>query len=439
MIYIAHSFVNIFAGGRSNIKVHLLILYFISISIFYFLFRKNTTVRPDWKWFGITLLISYFYGLFLHIFYLLQNNLHLTDFIIIGNNKEISSSTIWHTHIAKGVIGQIFSFFDKTYLQTMDAGGAYIGLIPSPILLAGTMLFVALILQTIFYFITSFKELLNNKNKRQKIFLIFGYSIISFSLIKTSIDGGILNPSFSISLIFITLFILRTKGKVILNYYYLISLAGILLLASSLYVDSFKYGSGIYISSIATLLLLYGILLYGSEEKIRLQFFIPLLILFLSGWWVSSIRDREIYNYGKINLEQGKKIYIYNEEKELIENQILKENKKISSISKELNKNITYTPLTIPGITCILKSPRQNISFELKTKEPIKNLSSSSDFIYIKNSESSFNGKNWTTQVNFFMNNCTPEPLSIINGELLKNNINKYFIVNPTFDDTYNH
>jgi hypothetical protein len=440
MLDILHSFVNIFAGGRSEIKVYLFVLYIIFLGVIYFSFQKKISIYLKWKWFGITLLITYFYGLILHIFYVLSNNLSLTDFIITGNNGEISSSVLWHTHLAKGFIGQIFSFLGKTNLQTMDAGGAYINLIPSPLLLLGSILLITIIIQAVFYFITSFRIFLKDKNARQKIFLSLGYILITFSLIKASIDGGIFNPSFGISITFVILFVLQTKEKISVKYNAIYFVSVVLLLVS-LYIDSTTLvSSGLLISSIATLISLYNLVLYGSEKKIYMKFIIPLIIIFISGWWVTSIRDREIYDYSVILLNKGQQVYIYNKENKNIETLEITKEQTVAELSKQLNRNITYMPITIPGITCMPKSSNKNFFVTLTSLNPIfKNTFIPSSFIGIKNENSVVKGKNWETKLLVSVNQCIPEILSVINGELLKNNINTYILVNPTHYDTFNN
>lgn len=429
-----HSLINIFAGGRSEIRIFLFVLYFVTLIAIYFFTRKNNFLKNlKWRWFGINLLISYLYGLFLQILYIASYNLSLTDFFITGNNGEISSSTIWHTHIAKGSIGQIFSLLGKTNLETMDAGGAYIGLIPSGILLIGSILLMTLILQTIFYFSTFLKQFFYDKNTRQKIFLFLGYAVITFSLIKTSIDGGIFNPSFGISIIFIILFIFREKGKSITNYYYLISVLAITLLSTSLYIESFIYESSLTAAQIATLSLLYAIFLYGSEKEIRLQFFIPLLILFMTGWYVASVRDRNIFNYAQTLLSTGQEIYIYNEKEREVKQLKVEKTVTIRQLSKQLNKNVTYMPIAVPGVTCMEKAPPQELSLTLISLNPIhQNTFTSSKFIKIKNKDSVAFGNKWQTLLSLYTTPCLPEPLSVIDGELEKNDIHSYLLIDIT-------
>ncbi len=375
----------------------------------------------------------------MYVFYALSNHLLLSDFFITGNNSEVSSSTIWHTHVAKGVMGQIIALFSKTNFTTMDNGGAYIGLIPSSVFLFGSLLFVIIILQAIVYFATSFKTFLIDKNNRQKIFIILGYIIISFSLIKRSIDGGMLNPDFIVSMIFIILFVLRSKGMPLTRYYYLISAVGITLLFIGLYLDFFSYGSSLGIASIAVIILLYNLILYASEKKLSLKFLIPIIILFISGWWMASSRDRNIYDYSRIVLQKGQQIYTYNEKSKQIETSKIEQPESIAQISKQLGKNITYAPITVPGITCMVSAPRSKISARLITREPIyQSTFASSPYLKIESKTSIAIGKKWQTNITASVDPCLPDALAVINGELEESSINNYILVSPLLKEISN-
>lgn len=432
-----HSFVNIFAGGRSEIKAVLFVGFFSFLLVVYFLFQKRSFKPLRWRWFLFGILGIYVYGFLLHIFFIFSNNLSFTDFFITGNNGEISSSTIYHTHIAKGVIGQMFSFFGKAPLQTMDAGGAYIGFIPAPIFLFGSVLLSVVILQSVLYFTTSFKVFLSDKNVRQKIFLIFGYAVLIFSLIKTSIDGGFITPAFCAGFIFVGLFVLKTKNKLTINHYYIATLISIIILLLGLYVGTIKDGKGLYLAYISALSLLYIFILYASEKKIRLQFFVPLLILFFASWWIASARDFDIYLYSRTNLDKGQEVYVYDDKKNEVKILNILEEKSIGDLSKELGKNITYMPVSAPGVTCMMGAYTKGFSALLISDSPIpQELFSGSRYISIKyQSSNSFPNGVWHTQIYIFLNQCAPEPLSMIDGELKRNNIYKYIIVNPSFYD----
>ncbi|MEI7765351.1 MAG: hypothetical protein WCI93_02075 [bacterium] len=439
MLDLIHSFVNIFAGGRSEIRVFLFIFYLIFLGLIYLIFKKKTFPPLKWKYFGLTVLCMYAYGFFLHIYIILLNGLYWADSIIVGNNGEISSSVLWHTHIAKGIFGQIFYFFGKTKMATMDAGGAYLGFFPKYVFLFGSILFIIIVIQAIIYFITSFKLLLADKNKRQKLLLILIYAIISFSLIKTSIDGGFLNYSFLINLIFIGLFVFYLKGKLLKKYYYYFTTLGVVLLFVGLYYSHFSTGYSLSMAYGATLIFLYLIIFYASECKIKIDFLILLIVLFISGWYVSSGRDRDILSYAKIIIPNEQTIVTYSEKNNEVEINKNEHIETIGRLTKEQGKNVTYTPIMLPGITCMGRAPQKEFNLNLISyKKIIQNSFTSSQFIKITNESSAKSGNHWQTRLSVLVNPCVPEELSVLNGELLKNNINTYLLVNPLFYDFSN-
>jgi len=435
---IAYSFVNIFAGGRSEIKTFLFIFYFLLLILLSFACKNYHFKALKWKYFGANLLIMYLYGLILHLAYVISNRLALMDIFIVGNNGELSCSSLWHTHVAKGVVGEFFSWFGKIQFSKMDAGGAYLGTIPDWIFSLGLIILIVLVIQAVLYFITFLKETLKDKNKRQKIFLIIGYAIFSFSLIKTSIDGGIFNRGFYISLIFVILFILREKGKNITHYFYLLSTVGLLLLVAS-YTGILKYGDFWEITSTIALLLLYNFILYGSQKKIKLPVLIWFLILFSAAWWVYSARDRHIFDYAKISLPAGEQVYFYNDNRQEIENFIIPKKQTIKELTKKLDKNLTYFPISVRGITCSEKKQPTKFFIDIISSNPInKDDFTSSGYLQINN-ESSIALKNkWRTKLSIMENRCFIDKLSILDGELRKSGINNYLLINPMFYDTAN-
>lgn len=435
-----HSFVNIFAGGRSETKVFLFFIYAIVIFLLY-KFLKNRNLKSfRWKWFGVSLISLYLYGLFLHIFYSTSIGIKITDFIITGNNAEISSSTLSHTHIAKGFIGILLSKLGFSDLTKVDAGVAYIGLLPNILFNIGSIILIVVLIQAIRYFVSSYKKILINKNIRQKVFLILGYIIISFSIIKTSIDGGLLNYGFYISTLFIIFFIMREKGRLGINHHYLIVLFSIIFLITSIFVNSIDQSLGLLLSELAAITLLYEIILYLTEEKIRLQFLIPVIILFLGSWWQAGIRDLEIYNYGQNIIVTNQAFYVYDNDKKEVEKKIENNEVSIHKIIEGMGKNESYLPVTAPGITCMEKSPAQTVTMDLLTKESIKNkIVGQKDFINFNNQPSIFYDKYWRTGFVINMSPCLPEPLSVVDGMIRASGIDTYIIVNPIFNDEPNN
>ena len=433
-IGLLHSFINIFAGGRSEIKIALFFIYILLLTAVYFLFRKKPLKKYSWKYFGFGVLLMYLYGLILQIFYTINNNLSFWDFFITGSNGEISCSSFNHTHIAKAVIGVIFSYFGKTVFKNSDVGGSYLNHFPNLVFLSGSILLLILILGAIFYFATSFRLFFKEKNKRQKFFIILGYALISFSTIKTSIDGGIFHPAFTINLIFITLFALKEKKESLPSFYYItLSAIGLFLalIGWKINFSSFYLNSNI-IAQAATLFLLYTVILYNSEKKIKLWFQILLILFLIVGWQIYAISDFYFFNrYSSAMVNKGTTTYLYNKEKN--ETEIFKVNKResVSMLATELNKNIYYLPITVPGVNCQNKQ-YSKVNFILISNDYlIKNIFSKSNLITITNDESVKYNNKWRTNITVIASSCLPEELAAINGELKKTNITDYILITP--------
>lgn len=437
---ILHSFVNIFAGGRSEIKAILFILYLLLLSAIYLDFRKLSLRTFRWQWFGLSLLAMYLYGLGLHVFHALSNKLPLTTFFVTGHNGEISCSSLWHTHVAKATIAQIAAYFGKTKFQATDAGGAYLGLVPNWLFLLGSVLLIALLLQAFLYFATAFCKLLHDreKNTRQRCFLILGYALISFSLIKTALDGGVFNRSFIIGLIFIAIFTLRERKSPLVRHYYII---GPIISAAFLTINFLNYGGHGAIAAPAALLLLYTLVLYGSEKKIKSWILLLLFAFFMAGWWVFSIGDREIRAYSSTVLPVGSQAYFYDENEEKVKIIEMERSQSVGQLARSLRKNVNYLPLAANGVNCAKDRPRPKFSITLITPKPLDaNAFASTGDIRIINQASSGSGTRWRTDLRVLLNPCLLETLTIINGELHKNNVDDYLLINPIFygtADTY--
>lgn len=436
-----HSFVNIFAGGRSETKVFLFVVYTTILFLIYKFLKSRKSIRGlNLKWSGLSLGALYIYGLTLHTIYSKILGVKITDFIITGSNGEISSSTLSHTHVAKGIVGIILSKFGFVDLAKIDAGSAYIGLLPSILFYIGFILLIVVLTQSIWYFVSLYYLKIKDKNIRQKIFFILGYAILSFSIIKTAVDGGILNYGFYIGVLFIWAFINREKGKFNINYYYLLTFIALLFLIANLVIVRIDPSLALLLAGLASITLLYEIILYLSEEKIRLQFLIPIIFIFLGSWWQAGVRDMEIYQYGQNIIEPGQNFYTYNKNKNEIEKNNTDRGLLIHSIIKSINENESYLPVTVAGITCIEKSYYQELSMKLLTKEPIqKEIIGQKDFIYFEKKKSIQAGKYWETYFHIYMNPCLPEPLSVVDGMIRKSGIDTYIIVNPKFNDESNN
>jgi hypothetical protein len=420
------SFVNIFVSGRSEIKVALFFLYLLFLVIVYFIFKNKSFKKYSWKYCWIGLLLMYFYGFALQLFFTTSNNIGLFDYINVGNNGELSSSSLWHTHVAKASVGLIFSYFGKTQFQTLDSGSVYLEYIPHFILLGGAILLLCLIIAAIFYFATSFKLFLKDKNIRQKIVLIFGYAVASFSLIEGSVDGGILSRNFLISVLFIVALFIREKGKKLKYFYPAVVLVGIFLLLNHFFSQNLTY---IDIYGFVSLLLLYGLILGASEKKINKLILVPLFVIFVISWWMSSLRIIQIYKYSSTYIPASSTIYTHNASLNKVEASINKNGQTIELLAKSLNKNISYAPVSVDGITCARNNSSIVIKAILVSKQSLNNVTLNNlSFVKIKKGNSIASFSHFKTPLTFYFDPCTPEIFSVINGVMIDNGFNDYIL-----------
>jgi hypothetical protein len=186
----SHAFVDIFAGGRSDIKVYLFPIFLLILAGIIFCVRKDYSshsriaVRIFWS----CLVTGYIVGLALFIFFCTQYDLRFRDFLMTINGGEISSTQINHNHVLKGSFGLVLLSIGQKFFENLDAGTAFVDLIPNWALIMGFILIVICVLSTIALFMSTIHS---KTSQRQKIFYSLAYAIGFFSLLKSVPDGGI--------------------------------------------------------------------------------------------------------------------------------------------------------------------------------------------------------------------------------------------------------
>lgn len=412
-----HSFINLFADGYSNIKTILFFIYLPLLGGLYLIFKDKHLKTISWHYFGGSLLLMYLYGFALQIFYNISNNIPQLTQSVTSNNGDLSFSSIWHIHLLKACIGVFFP-----YLKNVDAGTSYLSFFPNYIFIIGAILLIIILIQTIFYFISSFKNLLTNKNNRQQIFLIIGYALLSFSLIKTSIDGGIFRPTAIVSFFFLLLFIFKSKLP---KYHYYISfvLGFILLIAFSFS----RYGSdGMYIQS-AALILLYNLVFYLTEETINLPTVFLFTASFFMSWYFEAYREIGVYTYSNRTASKNGYVYYYDDTDREIKKITPTSGQTLDDLAKLLDKNINYLPFSIPGVTCTNNVLKRDKILTLISQTPItKNTFAHSSYLNIESENSIKVRDKWETKLKVTEVSCLPERSEALNGELMQSNIVSY-------------
>ncbi len=431
MFFILHSFVNLFAGGRSDSKSILFLLYLLVLVGFLFVSKRFVCKLPLW-WGGISVGCLYLYGVISHLWTLSLYRLPLTSFVITGNNGEISSSSIFHIHEAKGIIGYVLSQFGVSTLSTTDAGGAYVHLLPAWWFVVGAI-FLAMSLFFSLYYSGVFYQRYLLSQKKGLIAGMLLYAVASFSFVKTAIDGGLFTPSLLAVCIGLSFFYLYSKRKNI----HLFAL-GIIILSIVCILFSLAFPSQPYVvvlmQAVSTVLLMGTLtfFVYSPSQKKYLGFFVVLL---LCSWWVASDRDRAVFSYGQTRIEQGESFFSYSSTLHRVIKTIEqeKEGSTISSVAQSQRKNVSYAPMSIPGKTCFEFGQPQKVDLLLKTLVPFRSMNT--PFVIMNVTASSQNRAWIDSVVTATVAPCTPEPLTIINDMITQQGISQYAIVNPLFYD----
>ncbi len=428
MFSVLHSFVNLFAGGRSSVK-GILFVFFVAALFFIVTYLKN--IKPiGVRWFVLLLSCLYGFGLGMHIFLLKAYNISIGTFIITANNNEISSSIINHIHEAKVFIGGMLQWIKGGSFATFDAGSAYFGLFPQYLVVIGGLLLVGVVVTGTFlinrYYGESSPAILG-----RRLFVLW-YGIVVFSLIKGAIDGGILSLLVPTVVLAIAFFLYLKKGA---NHKLLSSVVVAILFGC---VASLVFPTAswviVFTQCMATFCLLGFLALFITKTKPRM-YGMYFIVLFLMSWWLASVRDRALHTYGSIEIERGQEYFIFNRAVGLVEKQSAEKTITVKALAKQYNENISYGPVTVPGTTCFTKGEYNKNKSTILTKQQFNSLYTQ-DISVVKTREF-FDGVWWRSNIDIGTPPCLPEPLSVFDREMRKHGFDFYVMVEKQrYDDT---
>jgi hypothetical protein len=207
-----HALVNIFAGGRSSIKVVLFLLYLAALFILAAVVRRQRKIFRVAKPLLLGVLAAA-YVLNLASFFVFTATVHLkaSDYAVVFNRDEISSTQLFHNHTLKGAAGIVLNLAHRGSQENVDTGLAFVGLLPDGLLYSGAILFLAACTLFVYWFMMTIPQYRVKKNVAAFILL---YSIVSFSLMKNILDGGLLNHEVPIALAGLLLLLYPQRRKV---------------------------------------------------------------------------------------------------------------------------------------------------------------------------------------------------------------------------------
>jgi len=334
----------------------------------------------------------------------------------------------------KGSIAYTISLFNHnnpTY-ENLDIGTAYLNLMPNIMFIVGIFLFIILFLVFIFYFIILIKKI-NKDPNLNKISFILLYSIISFSILKNFLDGGLLNHE-TIGIIISLSIILFFYNRKIIN------ISAILLSAIFIY-DIFINESSwyLYILSVIGIISLIFLIFIIYKKDVRNMLF-PFITFFIICSF-NLYQKIETSSYRKLKTEeqtlviaifQTKKLNGVFIERELIGDMKILESqnhhyKTINDLLIDLKINDNYRPVAIEWITCNPQGSKLSYTFTFKTTRKPD---------YLKTSKSIYNLIISPTEENFVYNAkleidpCIPRLDNFLIESLKDAGLKNFFIYN---------
>ncbi|MFH1439152.1 MAG: hypothetical protein ABIG89_01185 [Candidatus Woesearchaeota archaeon] len=191
-------FVNNFATGRSDFKIIAFLVYLILCSFIIFFcyqgrfdkIKSFVTKKRIALTFVVLLMLTFIIGLTSYIYFINNYNLDYFAYHRSVYDGKQSSTSLYHIHTLKGGMAKIVNYIDPNLHHNYDSGLFYSEHLPAFFwiwsFMAIPLLFIFALLTQFFIFQKFFWNKYSN-------FYFLIYIISSFSVIKTSIDGGIVS------------------------------------------------------------------------------------------------------------------------------------------------------------------------------------------------------------------------------------------------------
>lgn len=445
-----HIVVNIFAGGRSLVKTWLFLVYLISlfVLIYFSKLKSNRSVNLKQKNFLLCMVIfGYFLNLAGFCIYIFKNHLKINDSILAFANGEVSSTSLLHNHILKGVFGFIFNLFGVRNLENVDAGFVFNDKIFAPIFILAGLTLIFLLFIFLYYFWLEFK----NQHGRKKIFYFIFYAVITFSLMKNIFDGGLFDREAIVSLVFFILFLFperRRKRYImvsVLLFYILVNL----FLCFFNFFDRFHQPYQFFVSNLDStfiyvfcLLALYLLIFrknkFGKiEEIIIVSAGICFLSSFFVGYSIVNYRHKFIdkNNIGILAAYENIDDIDYKKFGHVGKLNFYKidpiEQIEVGKVVDKYKILDNFYPITFPYQNCFPHGLPTVYKYDLMIWQKIDVSKWQSDFVrfdkfFLKNQ----NGDNHIYEINMSIEPCLPRHINIIQEVFGNLGVNNFLIVN---------
>jgi len=449
---ILHEIVNIFAGGRSLAKVYAFLLYVCLLVLAASLpVKKGINLpAPKWRrWLVIFLMLGFFLNLCSFLAFTYTNRLRLFDTFLINSNSELSSTSLFHNHVLKGMLGKWLSLFNVTNLENSDPGLVFANMFPNAFWLV-----ISLVICIVgILFILHFRSLIDpDSTTGSWLSAMILYAILSFSLLKNLIDGGIGNEEAVISLaLWFGIYYPHYRWKTVAIsaglFLYLCIQIWLNSINSSLPLQTQLYSS---IAIIFHWLLLVFILLpfwYTSQQKTYNRLTLLLVTLALLACVHQIQRGWNLYAYEQTVLtsDAGAIIALYHDPGDA-DYQLLyalgplnfyrffpDQPTRIAMVLDQQQVIANFYPIAIPWESCFPTGTTDTYTFLLQTKKPLPTNKYADAVVELNAQPVTQTDGQYTYQASLAIQPCHPRTVNIIQESIRRLGNDSFVIINIAY------
>ncbi len=378
-----HIFVNIFAGGRSEVKVYLFLVYFSTILILFICRRLKlkagsfTSEKVLQKVFFVSISVLFAMGVAAQV--VLVNDLHtgLMDRVVVYNNNDVSATSMYHIHTMKGAMALLLTPFVQEQVVGVDIGNAFTGLYPNYFFVFAIIILFAAIVSSLGLFWKKVRHTHQNKG----VWFAVAYAIFAFSILKNTIDGGLFNietiPAL-LSMYLLLSYEKKTKHHFVFGF---LTFTAILLIALEIIL---VYRENVVqtpfsIPHLIGACTLFACLLYIQVENKTKLYNTLFLLVFISGMYIATERGIDDLQYAETIVNKGSMVMVYSAfpvdvaglelRSQILDFRFyrgnIREDIKVRSIIEATRVPANFRSVAISGQTCGLFGEQHGITFDI--------------------------------------------------------------------------
>ncbi len=445
---VLRAFTKIFAGEKSYVKTTLLLAYLILlglVTVWLAVRKPKSSSRRKWGTvLASSLGVSYALNVASLIWFMAVYRFPLSEFVITMNNGDMSSSQLMHSHVLKGIVGVFSQFYRGGVYEGVDAGVAFVGLMPTWLFVLAGVSFAVALVASIMYFRQVVAEYAAGK-KAGVVLFVFLYGLTSFVLLKNIIDGGLFDYAVLPAALFLMLAAGVKRGVVVRNGFALGALTYVALscaFAHATIAEGSIAPLVYFYRSLVAFVVLYAmyfalhstrprrlkilvalgaasVLWYPVQTNISVIRYEKVAITQEEGAIVSSYRALSDDAYVELGRVGGLKVYRYTPPTEA--------GTSVDSVIRENRLVSNFYPVSVPWNTCVPLDNSIDYTFRVTTLRPISVTGSELVTLLDFGLESVARGL-YSYRVTLRTNGCLPRALDVIHEFFRSQGVESLFI-----------